>query len=397
MVEHQNPYVLRVNSERAPFWETVKPVLGHLDMELTERCNNNCIHCCVNLPAQDAGARRRELSTQDIQSILEEAASLGCLTVRFTGGEPLLREDFEELYLDARKRGLKVLLFTNATLLSTHLADLFSLVPPLEPIEISVYGMKKSSCDAITGNAGSFEAARKGIGLLLERKVPFVVKSAWLNPNKEEVEELETWVSTIPWMDGPPSYSVFFDLHCRRDERRNAGIRKIRPDPQEGLAFLAGRKSRYMKELKDFCGRFIRPPGHGLFSCGAGVGGGCVDAYGFFHLCMDLKHPRTAYDLNKGSLNEALTKFFPEVRHLKAENADYLARCARCFLKGLCEQCPAKSWAEHGTMDTPVEYLCEVAHAEARSAGLLGYGEIAWEVVDWEKRVGQLSANQAGK
>ena len=85
-------------------------------MELTERCNNNCIHCCINLPVDDKEAQSQELTTAEWKSLLEEAASLGCLSVRFTGGEPLLREDFEELYLVARRLGLKVLLFTNATL-----------------------------------------------------------------------------------------------------------------------------------------------------------------------------------------------------------------------------------------------------------------------------------------
>jgi sulfatase maturation enzyme AslB (radical SAM superfamily) len=71
----------------------------------------------------------------------------------------------------------------------------------------------------------------------------------------------------------------------------------------------------------------------------------------------------------------------------RATNPDYLSRCARCFLKGLCEQCPAKSWTEHGTLDTRVTYLCEVAHAQARHLGWLGETEMAWEVMDWQKRV----------
>jgi len=95
-------------------WQDRRPLLGRLDMELTERCNNNCIHCCINLPADDQAARERELSTAQIIAILTEAASLGCMTVRYTGGEPLLREDFEELYLFARRLGLKVLLFTKS-------------------------------------------------------------------------------------------------------------------------------------------------------------------------------------------------------------------------------------------------------------------------------------------
>jgi radical SAM protein with 4Fe4S-binding SPASM domain len=105
---------------------------------------------------------------------------------------------------------------------------------------------------------------------------------------------------------------------------------------------------------------------------------------------MMLRHPDAVYDLGKGSLKDALTDFFPRLREMKATNPEYLARCARCFLKGLCEQCPAKSWMEHGTFDTPVEYLCRIAHAQALYLGLLKEGEKAWEVVDWRDRVRSL-------
>jgi MoaA/NifB/PqqE/SkfB family radical SAM enzyme len=160
-------------------WTKDKPsLLGRLDMELTERCNNNCIHCCINVPADDRKAKERELSTEEIKKILTEAASLGCMSVRFTGGEPLLRDDFEELYIFTRRLGIKVLLFTNATLITLHFADLFSHIPPLEKIEVSVYGIKKNSYESVTQTAGSFEAAWQGINLLLQYKVPFVVKSA---------------------------------------------------------------------------------------------------------------------------------------------------------------------------------------------------------------------------
>jgi MoaA/NifB/PqqE/SkfB family radical SAM enzyme len=391
MVEKANPYILRLSSETSSLQKTVNTTLSFLDIELTERCNNNCVHCCINLPADDAVARKRELPTAAIKGVLSEAASLGCLTVRFTGGEPLLRDDFEELYLYARKAGLKVLLFTNATLIKPPLADLLSRIPPLEKIEVTLYGMKKRSYEATTRTLGSFEAAWRGVNLLLEKEVPFIVKSALLPYNREEVQDFESWASTIPWVNAIPSYSLFFDLHCRRDEKRNQVIQKLRPAPQEGVAFLARRKATYLEEMKQFCSSFIGPTGVHLFSCNAGIGGGCVDAYGSFQLCMDLRHPQTVYDLSKGSLKDAMTHFFPEVRKIKAVRPDYLARCARCFLKGLCEQCPGKSWAEHGTLDTPVGYLCEIAHAQARQLGLLEEKELAWEVEDWRERIRNFS------
>ena len=156
-----------------------------------------------------------------------------------------------------------------------------------------------------------------------------------------------------------------------------------------------------------FAGKFMGVPGDKLFDCGAGLGI-CVDAFGKAQMCMLLRHPSTVYDLHddgqanmqatSGSLDQkisplryALTEFFPRLREMLATNPEYLKRCAHCFIKGLCEQCPAKSWMEHGTLDTPVEYFCEVAHAQARYFGLLNPDEHSWEI---EREVAQDRVSQ---
>ncbi|HME44296.1 MAG TPA: radical SAM protein [Syntrophorhabdales bacterium] len=381
-------YVLKQTMNESGLWKDNHPLLGMLDIELTERCNNNCIHCCINLPPNDLAAKEKELATGEIKNILREAVSLGCLSVRFTGGEPLLREDFEELYVFGRRSGLKILIFTNATLITPHVAELFSRVPPLQKIEVTVYGMKKSSYEAITRTPGSFDAFQRGVDLLLKKEIPFVVKGALLPANKDDIDEFETWAATIPWMDKPPSYAMFFDLRCRRDDaNKNRIIRSLRLSPQEGLRLMTRNEHDYVRAMKEFCPKFMRPSGDILFSCGAGCGNGCADAYGNFQPCMMARHPDCIYDVRNGSLKDALMNFLPGVREMKATNPEYLVRCAKCFLKGLCEQCPAKSWMEHGTLDTPVEYLCEIAHAEARFLGLVGEYERAWEAGEWRERV----------
>jgi radical SAM protein with 4Fe4S-binding SPASM domain len=246
--------------------------------------------------------------------------------------------------------------------------------------------MHKSSYEAVCRVAGSFEAARRGINLLLENNVPFVLKQALLPSNKGEMDEFEAWAATIPWMRKPPSYSMFFDLRCRKNDNKNKLINRLRISPDEGLRILSRDKEKYLKDRREFCPKFMRSPGDKLFSCGAGKGG-CVDAYGYFQPCLLLRHPDTVYDLKKGTLKDALTNFFPKVTQIRTSNPEYLKRCAKCFLKGLCEQCPAKSWMEHGDLDTPVDYLCEVAHAEARYLGLITKSEKAWEVDDGEERI----------
>jgi len=369
---NQQPYVTKKGAAQHRLWKNPSPLSGIFDLELTERCNNDCIHCCLNLPGDDVRARSRELSTPGIIAILKEAAALGALSVRFTGGEPLLRDDFTDLYLSARRLGLKVMLFTNARLITPDLASLFARIPPLEMIEVTVYGMRRESYEAVSRVPGSYEEFRRGVGLLLNKKVPFVVKGAVLPPNLKEMEEFETWAITLPAMDARPTYAMFFDLRGRRDSPvKNRLIRSLRVSPEDGVILLRRQGRAYLQEMRGFCGKFMGPPGDLLFSCGAGHGA-CVDAYGKLQPCLTLRHPEMVYDLHEGSLKEALTNFFPRLREeTRAANPDYLARCARCFLKGLCEQCPAKSWAEHGALDTPVEYFCRVAHAQSLDLGLL--------------------------
>ncbi len=383
----KNRHVERVDIGKNTFWRGSRPFPVRLDMELTERCNNNCVHCYINLPPADRKAKSRELSTSQVKKIMKEAVSLGCMVVRFTGGEPLLRKDFRKIYIFARKQGLRVMLFTNATLITDELGRLFRRLPPLEKMEVSIFGLSKTSYESSTRQPGSFARAMAGVRVLLKNKIPFVVKWALLPANKSEFKAFKEWSAKILGKESPSPVAMFFDLRCRRDGK-NSLIRKIRVTPQDGLKIITDNKEAFVEDVKILYANFSHLTGDRLFSCAAGHATGCVDAYGVFQPCMMLRHPDCVYDLKKGSLKDVLVNFLPGVGRLKAGNPDYLLRCGRCFIKVLCEQCPAKSWMEHGTLDTPVEYLCEIAHAEARFLGLLAEGEKAWQVRDWKNRVG---------
>jgi radical SAM protein with 4Fe4S-binding SPASM domain len=390
MMEGQG-YVIKKNIHMDGLFKRKQPRLSRLDIELTERCNNNCIHCYINLPAQDARALRNELRTDQWKDILQQAADLGFLSVRFTGGEPLLREDFAEIYLYARRLGMKVILFTNARLITPDLADLFARVPPLMKIEISNYGMRAESYNAVARTQDAFSEFLQGVKLLWDRKIPVMVKYVLLPPNKTEMTEFESLAAKIPGMEMDPSFVTFLDLRTRRDSpAKNRLITSLRISPEKSVALLSRNGDKYRKGMAQFCTEFMYPQGDILFTCGAGETG-CVDAYGKYQMCMILRHPDMVVDLKQLTMHEALTDVFPRYRELRATNPEYLKRCARCFLKGLCEQCPAKSWAEHGTLDTPVEYFCQVAHAQARVLGILEKNENAWEITDWHARINRLS------
>lgn len=248
--------------------------------------------------------------------------------------------------------------------------------------------MNKDSYKKVTRKNGSYEKCRSGIDMLLKYNIPFKVKIPFFSYTKHDINEIKEFASELPWEDNTPGYTVFLDLRARRDsEKKNKIIKELRNTPEESIQFISRKRKEWIKEKKEFCLKYPNITGDDLFTCGAGKGAGCVDAYGNFQLCMPLRHPDTVYDLKKGSLKDALTSFFPKIRRIKARHPEYLSRCAKCFISALCEQCPARSWMEHGTLDTPVEYYCKTAHIEAEEIGLLNKGEKAWKIKDLEKRL----------
>jgi radical SAM protein with 4Fe4S-binding SPASM domain len=289
---------------------------------------------------------------------------------------------------------MQVILFSNGRLITPELAALLGRIPPGQVVEISVYGMHSGSYDAVTGTKGAFEEFRRGVNLLLTHHVPFIVKGALLPQNQNEMAEFEAWAATIPAMKSGTDFAMNFDLRVRRDDpAKNRKIAALRRSPAETVEFLA-RNPEYVSGMREFCGRFMGPCGDRLFSCGAGHAV-AVDAYGNAQMCLTFRHPDMICDLREHTLRDAITRIFLQFRERKAENPEYLRRCAVCFLKGLCEQCPAKSWMEHGTLDTPVEYFCNIAHAQARYLGLIGEHELAWEVPNWPERVKQFTKRDA--
>ena len=255
------------------------------------------MHCCINLPEDDEAARAREMTTEQVEDVLRQAADVGCLRVRFTGGEPLLRDDFERLYVYARRLGMRVLLFTNARRVTPGLVELLQRIPPLVKAEVTVYGMHRDSYEAVSRVPGSFDEAWRGIGLLLDGGIPFVAKAALLPPNRAEMDEFAAWCVDAVGMEQPPRYAMFLDVRGRRDdETADRRIEALRASPEDGLAVLTARPDQYRRQMQEFGGKFMGPQGDVLFACGAGHGVS-VDAYGRAQPCMGVRAPELTVPL----------------------------------------------------------------------------------------------------
>ena len=98
----------------------------------------------------------KELNTIEWKKILDEIQEEGCVYLTLSGGEPLIRDDFLELYTYAKRKGFIIGIFTNGQALRQEILDFFIKSPPFS-IEITLNGITKATCEAITQAEGSWE------------------------------------------------------------------------------------------------------------------------------------------------------------------------------------------------------------------------------------------------
>jgi MoaA/NifB/PqqE/SkfB family radical SAM enzyme len=83
-------------------------------INVTGRCNSRCVYC----RAWRDGDKQGEPSREELLDLVDQVATLGCHAVGFSGGEPLLRNDLEEVIARAAGHGLTVNIVTNGLLLT---------------------------------------------------------------------------------------------------------------------------------------------------------------------------------------------------------------------------------------------------------------------------------------
>jgi len=332
------------------------PLTGSL--EVTARCNLHCVHCYINLPANESGALKREFSETEIKNVIDQIVDQGCLWLLLTGGEPFLRSDFLDIYTYAKRKGLLLTLFTNGTMINPRNADRLAEWRP-SSIEITLYGSCQATYERITGIPGSYARCIRGIELLLERSLPLKLKAMAMTLNKDEIGEMQSYAASL-------GVEFRFDaaLNLRLDSSRQPADYRI---PPEDVVALDLADQKRVGEWQEFVEKFSGPPHKPeyLYQCGAGIGTFHIDPYGQLSACMTARTP--SYDLRRGSFVKGWVEFMPQVLEQKWTRQ---VPCQTCEIFSLCGQCPGWSQIESGDQQTRVDYLCQIAHQRAHALGL---------------------------
>ena len=192
---------------------------------LTLRCDADCMHCYAIKSLRD----KAELPTEEWKQIIDELHKLNVFMINFSGGEPLLREDLEELIDYANKKGIQTRIQTNAfTLSEERIRSLLSA--GLTSIEISLDGANPKTHDTFRRLEGSFQHTVDAISILV---------------NKNALLQVDSVITTMNLNEIPQIISLLYQFGVRRiflmrliSAGRALDNRSLYPTPEEYIRLL---------------------------------------------------------------------------------------------------------------------------------------------------------------
>jgi len=327
------------------------PLTGHID--LTYRCNLNCIHCyCKGSEDKD-----RELTTAEWKKILDEIHREGCIWLTFSGGDPLVRNDFLELYSYAKRKGFIITIFTNGQTFIDKIVDYLVKSPPYS-IEITLNGITKNTYEAVTQVKGSFGRVMATIKDLNRKGLRLILKSNCLKQNKDEIAKMKAWTEENLGKPAKNKYRFRYDsILCPRLNGDTSPC-------QYRLSFeemLEARKQdpdiwkEYQKGLHNTSLDIKRDRGR-LYLCNAWMKQFFISPYGRLKFC--LLSDKFSIDLKTTPFREGFYHVFPQVANQRFKTK---SKCLNCDLRPFCYNCPPRAFLETSDEEAPVEYYCRLA------------------------------------
>jgi radical SAM protein with 4Fe4S-binding SPASM domain len=340
-----------------------------VSIEVTRRCPLECQHCYNNLPMGDQEARRREMTTDEHFRMLDELVEMGCFWLLYTGGEIFARKDFLEIYTYAKKKGFLITLFTNGTLVNQKIADYLVEWPPFA-IEITLYGRTRETYEALTMIPGSYDRCLRGIRLLKERNLPLKLKTVATSINKHEVTSMRRFAEEELGVE----FKFDSQINPRVDCSQSPLAVRLTPEEVVALDMAHPKGMSEYRRLAKHDQENPRPlgPDNGLYVCGGGINSFAINAYGEISICVISQHE--TFGIRGASIKQVWEGALLRIRQSERTR---MTKCVRCQIRALCGMCPANGELENGDSETPVEFLCHVAHIRAAAIGVTvpGHGD----------------------
>ena len=209
---------------------------------------------------------------------------------------------------------------------------------------------------------GSYDRCLRGIGLLKERGLPLKLKTVATSINKHEVMAMRRFAEEHLGVEFKMDGQINPRIDCSQSPLA------VRLTPEEVVALdMASPKGRseYLRLAKRDA---ERPPNLALndtvYFCGGGMNSFAINAYGEVGICIISQ--QDTFSTRTGGVGRVWKE---SLLDLRARKRTRLTKCVNCKIQSLCGMCPANGEMENGDKESPVSFLCHVAHLRAAVIG----------------------------
>ena len=339
------------------------PISGNF--ELTARCNFNCPMCYVHMTSEQlANSGRKELTANQWLSLAEEAKNHGMVFALLTGGEPLVRRDFFEIYDGMKKMGLLLSINSNGSMLRGEILERFLQDPPFR-FNISLYGGSNETYAQMCG-LPIYEQVKENIRALTEAGVNVSLNLSITPYNcgdleqiYADAEELDVNVKASSYMY-PPVRVNGEQYGCgNRLSATEAAMCSVKWDSLRLTEEEFSARARNMENMILSHEEGCPVESDDGIHCRAGSTSFWVTWDGKMMPCGMMTTP-VVYPIEVG-FDKAWNQIRTETAKIRMPSA-----CSVCAHKDLCAVCAAVCLTETGSFDKVPGYVCEKTRETVR-------------------------------
>lgn len=333
------------------------PIAGNF--ELTARCNFNCPMCYVHMTQEQVDAAGKELTAAQWLDIAKAAKDRGMVFGLLTGGEPLVRKDFFEIYDGMREMGILLSINSNGSMLQGKILERFLENPPFR-FNISLYGGSNETYRSMCG-IPAYTSVKENIRALRQAGVDVSLNLSITPYNKDDLAriyadsvELDVNVRASSYMYpsvrvNGEQYGCGNRLSCEESAKYSVEWDKLRFTEEE-FALRAQNMAQKIKTEQEGC---PLEEGDGV-RCRAGSSSFWMTWDGKMTPCGMLTTPVVK------PLEIGFDAAWEQIRRETAEIRTP-GKCAGCDYKDICGACAAVYFTETGRFDGVPEYVCQRA------------------------------------
>ena len=330
--------------------------------ELTVRCNLHCKMCLFrHADSENAALRASELTAAEWIDLARQAAEAGTLGLLITGGEPMLRPDFCEIWEGVYRQGFVMELYTNATLVTPQIMETLRKYPP-HRIGVTIYGASPATYEAVCGSADAYQRMLDGVRRLQTLPSKLEFRTTIIKDNYVDASAIEKLVHD---RFGEAHKLIQTRVVTKSVRGACADVVSCRLEPEDNVR-LAYRRG--IEIIREFAGdsyderylraEYVRCPQERegvhrltLLGCNAGMSEYTISWDGKLLGCQMLGLFST--DARKDGFSRAWEDF-PLAVKLPQVNK----KCLACENGDICNCCYASRYAETGDLGGCPEYVC---------------------------------------